>query len=95
MFYSTDEKYYVGLDFAFNIDIRPRNMSGVILAVHSVKSSSDFILLQLVDGKVQSSMESLCVNCTNKHDNHHTVSTNSLCFLQLLNDMCMFIISLF
>ncbi|XP_061192514.1 laminin subunit alpha-like [Saccostrea echinata] len=46
------DKYYVGLDFAFNLDIRPRNLSGVILAVHSSNSSDDFILLQLVDGKV-------------------------------------------
>ncbi|XP_022314761.2 laminin subunit alpha-like [Crassostrea virginica] len=46
------DKYYVGLDFAFNLDIRPRNLSGVILAIHNPVENGDFILLQLVDGKV-------------------------------------------
>ncbi|XP_062570476.1 laminin subunit alpha-4-like, partial [Saccostrea cucullata] len=46
------DDYEVGLDFAFNLDIRPKNLSGVILAVHGSSKSDDFILLQLVDGKV-------------------------------------------
>lgn len=52
LFLNTDDKYYVGLDFAFNLDIRPRNLSGVILAIHNPVENGDFILLQLVDGKV-------------------------------------------
>lgn len=46
------DKYYVGLDFAFNLDIRPRNLSGVILAIYDPAENGDYIFLQLVDGKV-------------------------------------------
>ncbi|XP_021350179.1 laminin subunit alpha-like isoform X1 [Mizuhopecten yessoensis] len=46
----TQEKFVVGLDLEFSVEIRPRNLTGVILSVHS--TGSDFMALQMKDGEI-------------------------------------------
>ena len=45
----TVDRFKVGRDLEINIEVRPRTQSGVLVAVHG---RMDFLVLQLVDGKV-------------------------------------------
>jgi laminin alpha 3/5 len=44
------DKFWVGLKITIDIQIKPRNTSGVILSVHGV---TDYLVLQIVDGVVK------------------------------------------
>ncbi|KAJ8306103.1 hypothetical protein KUTeg_016648 [Tegillarca granosa] len=46
------ENFNVGLDLSFSLSIRPRNLTGVILAVHAGTNSGDFMLLEMVNGQI-------------------------------------------
>ena len=41
------EKFHVGLDFDITMEIKPRNISGLLLAI---QARNDYLLLQMVDG---------------------------------------------
>uniref|UniRef100_A0A0K2UE20 Laminin subunit alphalike [Acyrthosiphon pisum] n=1 Tax=Lepeophtheirus salmonis TaxID=72036 RepID=A0A0K2UE20_LEPSM len=43
-------RYRVGMDFDINMDIKPRNISGILLAIQGRK---DYLILQMIDGAIQ------------------------------------------
>lgn len=43
------EKFKVGLELDLKLDIKPRNISGVLVAVHGKR---DFLVLEMVDGSI-------------------------------------------
>lgn len=45
----SDDKFKVGLDLLIRVEIKPRSVTGLILAVHG---RGDYLVLQMVDGKV-------------------------------------------
>ncbi|GBN15286.1 Laminin subunit alpha-4, partial [Araneus ventricosus] len=44
------DKYHVGQRISITLDIKPRNLSGTLMAVHG---RQDYLILQLVDGRVE------------------------------------------
>ncbi|GFY37998.1 laminin-like protein epi-1 [Trichonephila inaurata madagascariensis] len=44
------DKYRVGQRISITVDIKPRNLSGVLMAVHG---RQDYLILQLIDGRVE------------------------------------------
>ena len=53
-----DESYSVPLDVEFNVEVKPRSLSGVLFSVFSHGAGppgGDFLVLQLVNGQVRHS----------------------------------------
>ncbi|XP_015919728.2 laminin subunit alpha isoform X1 [Parasteatoda tepidariorum] len=48
------DKYRVGQRVSITLDIKPRNLSGILMAVHG---KVDYLILQMVDGRVEISVD--------------------------------------
>lgn len=49
-FMFTDDRFSIGKEISIKLEIRPRNVSGLLVMVHSGK---DFLVLQLVNGELK------------------------------------------
>lgn len=66
-----DDKYRVGESVSITLDIKPRKLSGIIMAVHG---RQDYLILQLVDGHLVFSVDNGAGAITARHypsDKHY------------------------
>lgn len=54
----TEDVFTVGNDITLSLEVRPRSLTGVLLAVHA-DNDGDFLLLQMVNGEVNNSCHKL------------------------------------
>ncbi len=60
----SDDQFKVGLDLEMKVDIKPRTVTGIILAVHS---KGDYMVLQIVDGEVCQNTKYVKIHGHNEH----------------------------
>lgn len=49
-----DDKFRVGLEIDIKLDIKPRNVSGLLVSVHARK---DYLVLQMINGQIKFSVD--------------------------------------